>query len=116
MTAISLTAKLAAFSDFWSPKIVTRFNDNDVMLVKIKGEFKWHSHHDTDDFFLVLLGQVTIHLRDGNVILNAGDLYVVPKGVEHCPMSADEAHILLIEPTGTPNTGNTATAAVKMAI
>ena len=116
MTAISLTAKLAAFSDLWSPKIVTRFNDNDVMLVKIKGEFNWHSHPDTDDFFLVLLGQVTIQLRDGNVILNAGDLYVVPKGVEHCPMSADEAHILLIEPTGTPNTGNTATAAVKMAI
>ena len=116
MTAISLNAKLAAFSDFWSPKIVTRFNDNDVMLVKIKGEFNWHSHPDTDDFFLVLLGQVTIQLRDGNVILNAGDLYVVPKGVEHCPMSADEAHILLIEPTGTPNTGNTATAAVKMAI
>ncbi|MBJ2152432.1 cupin domain-containing protein [Paracoccus sp. IB05] len=83
------------------------------MLVKIKGEFTWHAHADTDDFFLVLDGQVTIQLRDGNVTLNPGELYVVPKGVEHCPMAAEEASILLIEPAGTPNTGDAATAARK---
>ena len=116
MTAINLAAKLAAFDDLWSPKIVTQFNGNDVMVVKINGEFVWHSHPETDDFFLVLFGQVTIQLRDGNVILNPGDLYVVPKGVEHCPMSSDEAHLLLIEPAGTPNTGDTATAVAKTAI
>jgi mannose-6-phosphate isomerase-like protein (cupin superfamily) len=112
MTAINLAAKLAEFSDLWSPKIVTQFNGNDVMVVKIKGEFVWHSHPDTDDFFLVLSGQVTIQLRDGNVVLNPGELYVVPKGVEHCPMSSEEAHVLLIEPAGTPNTGDPKTAAV----
>ena len=116
MTAINLAAKLAGFDDLWSPKIVTQFNGNDVMVVKIKGEFVWHSHPETDDFFLVLFGQVTIQLRDGDVILNPGDLYVVPKGVEHCPMSSDEAHLLLIEPAGTPTTCDTATAAVKTAI
>ena len=116
MTAINLAAKLAGFGDLWSPKIVTQFNGNDVMVVKINGEFIWHSHPETDDFFLVLFGQVTIQLRDGNVILNPGDLYVVPKGVEHCPMSSGEAHLLLIEPAGTPNTGDTATAVAKTAI
>ena len=116
MTAINLTAKLAEFSELWSPKIVTQFNGNDVMVVKINGEFVWHSHPETDDFFLVLQGQVTIQLRDGNVVLNPGELYVVPKGVEHCPMSSDEAHLLLIEPAGTPNTGNLKTAVFKTAI
>jgi mannose-6-phosphate isomerase-like protein (cupin superfamily) len=116
MTAINLAAKLGEFSDLWSPKIVTRFNGNDVMVVKIKGEFVWHSHPDADDFFMVLSGQVTIQLRDGNLILNPGELYVVPKGVEHCPMSSEEAHLLLIEPAGTPNTGDPTTAAVKTTI
>jgi mannose-6-phosphate isomerase-like protein (cupin superfamily) len=116
VTAINLAAKLTEFSDLWSPKIVTQFNGNDVMVVKINGEFVWHSHPDTDDFFLVLSGQVTIQLRDGNVVLNPGELYVVPKGVEHCPMSSAEAHLLLIEPAGTPNTGNPKTAAQKRTI
>ena len=116
MTAINLTAKLAEFSDHWSPKIVTQFNGNDVMLVKIKGEFVWHSHPDTDDFFLVLSGQVTIQQRGGNIVLNPGELYVVPKGVEHCPMSSAEAHLLLIEPAGTPKTGDPKTATTKIAI
>ncbi len=116
MTAINLAAKLAGFPEHWSPKIITRFNDNDVMVVKINGEFVWHSHPDTDDFFLVLSGQVTIQLRDGNVVLNPGELYVVPKGVEHCPMSSAEAHLLLIEPAGTPNTGDLKTAAINTAI
>jgi mannose-6-phosphate isomerase-like protein (cupin superfamily) len=95
---INLARKLSSFEGHWQPKIVGEFNGNDLMVVKVKGEFNWHKHDDTDDFFLVLKGQLTIQLREGNVVLNPGELYVVPKGVEHCPMSAEEAHILLIEP------------------
>ena len=115
-TAISLTEKLSAFSDHWSPKIIAHFNGHDVMVVKVKGEFVWHSHPETDDFFLVLNGNLTIQLRDGEVRLAPGDLYVVPKGVEHRPVAEEETHLLLIEPCGTPNTGDPATAAVKHAI
>jgi mannose-6-phosphate isomerase-like protein (cupin superfamily) len=115
-TAIKLNEKLGEFSDFWSPKIVGSFNGHDLMLVKVKGEFNWHSHPDTDDFFLVLKGCLTIDLRDGPVTLGPGELYVVPKGVEHRPCAETETHILLIEPSGTPNTGDPATAAVKVAI
>jgi mannose-6-phosphate isomerase-like protein (cupin superfamily) len=114
--AVSLTEKLAAFSGNWSPKIIAQFNGHDVMVVKVKGEFVWHSHPDTDDFFLVLRGKLTIQLRDGEVSLAPGDLYVVPKGVEHRPVAEEETHFLLIEPCGTPNTGDPATAAVKYAI
>jgi mannose-6-phosphate isomerase-like protein (cupin superfamily) len=116
MSAINLKSKLASFSDHWSPKIVTRFNGHDVMLVKAKGEFTWHSHPDTDDFFLVLKGRMTIRLRDRDVDLSAGEMFVVPKGVEHCPVAAEEVHVLLIEPEGTPNTGDESTAATKTAI
>jgi mannose-6-phosphate isomerase-like protein (cupin superfamily) len=114
--AINLAEKLCAFADLWSPKIVTQFNGHDVMVVKVNGEFVWHSHADTDDFFLVLKGNLIIQLRDGEVSLGPGDLYVVPKGVEHRPIAAAETHLLLIEPHGTPNTGDLATAAVKLAI
>ena len=113
MSAINLSEKLALFSDLWSPKIVGDFNGHDVMVVKVKGEFTWHSHPDTDDFFLVLKGRLQIKLRDGDVVLGTGELYVVPKGVEHCPVAEEETHLLLIEPAGLPNTGNAATAAVK---
>ncbi|MGC2032121.1 MAG: cupin domain-containing protein, partial [Steroidobacteraceae bacterium] len=82
------------------------------MVVKVKGEFVWHKHDDTDDFFLVLAGQITIQLRDGTVRLGPGEVFVVPKGVEHRPVAEDEAHLLLIEPRGTPNTGDVATARV----
>jgi mannose-6-phosphate isomerase-like protein (cupin superfamily) len=121
MAAINLHEKLAKFSEHWSPKIVSSYNGNDVMVVKVKGEFVWHFHPETDDFFLVLKGTLRIDLRDtaGNethVDLNPGDLYVVPRGVEHRPVAADEVHLLLIEPTGTPNTGDTATAAIKVRI
>ncbi|MGL4235185.1 cupin domain-containing protein [Tabrizicola sp.] len=111
--AIDLVRELGKFTDHWSPKIIAGFNGHDVMLVKVQGEFVWHSHPETDDFFLVLKGRLTIQLRDGDVTLNEGELYVVPKGVEHCPMASEEAHLLLIEPAGTPNTGDPATAAVK---
>ena len=83
------------------------------MVVKVKGAFVWHKHDGTDDFFLVLKGRVTIQMRDGNVSLGPGEMFVVPKGVEHCPVAEEESHILLIEPSGTPNTGNAETAAPR---
>ena len=116
MNAVNLKDKLASFSEHWSPKIVSDFNGHDVMVVKAKGEFDWHSHPDTDDFFLVLKGQITIKLRDQDIQLKAGEMFVVPKGVEHCPVAEDEAELLIIEPHGTPNTGDPATAAKKVAI
>lgn len=116
MDAVNLKEKLALFSEHWSPKIVASFNGHDIMVVKFQGEFEWHSHPDTDDFFLVIKGEVTIKLRDGDVVLNEGELFVVPQGVEHCPMATDEAEVLLIEPAGTPNTGDAETAAVKVKI
>ena len=103
---VNLAAKLALFGEHWSPKVVARFNGLAVQVVKVQGEFVWHRHEETDDFFLVLDGHLTIQLRDGNVELDAGELVVVPRGVEHCPLAADEASILLIEPAGTPNTGD----------
>ena len=114
--AVDLAGKFASFPEHWSPKIVASYNGNDVLVVKVKGEFVWHSHADTDDFFLVLKGRLTIRMRDGDVTLEPGQLYVVPKGVEHCPMAEEETHLMLIEPAGTPNTGNPATAAIKEAI
>jgi mannose-6-phosphate isomerase-like protein (cupin superfamily) len=111
--AIDLSEKLSTFSEHWSPRTVTQFNDCDVMVVKVKGEFVWHKHDDTDDFFLVLKGMLDIQLRDRTVTLGPGQMYVVPKGVEHRPIAREEVHLLLIEPTGTPNTGNAATAAPR---
>ncbi|MFK7963380.1 MAG: cupin domain-containing protein [Burkholderiaceae bacterium] len=113
MKAINLSNKLAAFSEHWSPKTVTKFNGHDVMVVKVMGEFNWHSHTDTDDFFLVLKGSLTIKMREGDVDLKAGEMFVVPRGVEHCPFATEEAELLLIEPTGTPNTGDSDTAAIR---
>lgn len=83
MNAINLAQKLATFADHWQPRTVGQFNGHDLMVVKVKGEFVWHKHDDTDDFFLVLDGRVTIRLRDGDVTLGPGELFVVPKGVEH---------------------------------
>ena len=114
--AVRLAEKLASFAEHWSPKIVSTFNAHDVMVVKLKGEFVWHSHPDTDDFFLVLKGHLTLQTRDGDVQLGPGDLYVVPKRVEHRPVAEEEVHLLLIEPQGTPNTGDPATAAAKETI
>jgi mannose-6-phosphate isomerase-like protein (cupin superfamily) len=103
---VNLAEKLAAFQGEWRPKIVARLNDYNVFVVKMKGEFVWHKHDETDDFFLVLEGRVTIQLRDRDVELREGELLVVPRGVEHCPRVDEEAHVLLIEPVGTPNTGD----------
>jgi mannose-6-phosphate isomerase-like protein (cupin superfamily) len=103
---VNLAQKLGLFDEHWQPKIVARINDNDVRIVKVKGEFVWHKHDDTDDFFLVLQGHLTIQLRERNVELDEGELFVVPAGVEHCPRADEEASVLLIEPAGTINTGD----------
>ena len=116
MSGVNLAAKLATFSEHWQPRTVGQFNGHDLMVVKLKGPFVWHLHEDTDDFFLVLKGRLRIELRDGSVELGPGEIYVVPKGVEHRPVADEEVHLLLIEPTGTPNTGDRATAAPRVAI
>ena len=113
MAVINLDEKLSSFSEHWVPKIVETFNGHDVMVVKLEGEFIWHSHPDTDDLFFVIKGRLTIQLRDGDVHLGPGELYVVPKGVEHRPVAEEEVWLLLIEPSGTPNTGDAATAVTK---
>jgi mannose-6-phosphate isomerase-like protein (cupin superfamily) len=104
--AVDLAAKLALFTEHWSPKVVARLNDYEVKVVKVQGEFVWHSHDDTDELFLVLDGTLDIRLRDGDVRLTAGQLYVVPRGVEHCPVAEGEVAALLIEPAGVVNTGS----------
>jgi mannose-6-phosphate isomerase-like protein (cupin superfamily) len=103
---VNLANKLSRFDEHFQPKIVGRLNDYKLMVVKAKGEIVWHSHEDTDDFFLVLKGRLTIQLRDREVELAEGELFVVPRGVEHRPVAHEEAHLLLIEPAGTPNTGD----------
>ena len=111
--SINLAEKLGAFSDHWSPRTVALFNGHDVMVVKVEGEFVWHKHDDTDDFFLVLKGTLDLQLRHRVVTLGPGEMFIVPKGVEHRPVAREEVHLLLIEPTGTPNTGDKATAAER---
>lgn len=116
MKSVNLAQKLATFSEHWQPRTVGLFNGHDLMVVKVKGEFRWHKHDDTDDFFLVLKGRLTIRLREGDVTLGPGEMFVVPKGMEHCPVAEEEVHMLLIEPTGTPNTGDAQTAAPRRVI
>ena len=110
---VILSEKLAQFSDYFSPRTIAEFNGHDIMVTKLRGPFVWHKHDDTDDFFLVLLGRLEIELRDQTITLGPGEMYVVPKGVEHRPVARGEVHLLLIEPTGTPNTGDAATAAPR---
>ena len=104
--AINFQDKLARFSDHWAPKVVAQMNDYQLKLVKIQGEFVWHSHADTDEVFIVLDGRMRIELRDGGVDLGPGEMFVVPKGVEHKPSAPDECRILLVEPKGVVNTGD----------
>ncbi len=104
---VNLRDKLTQLDGLWSPRIIADLNDYKIVVVKVKGEFVWHSHPETDDFFLVLDGWLTIQLRDReDVELSAGELFVVEAGVEHCPRSDEGAEILLIEPRGTVNTGD----------
>lgn len=100
-----LTA-LAAVGEPWQPHRLTSVNDYDVKVVKLVGEFVWHSHPETDELFLVVAGELTIQLRDRDVVLGPNDVFVVPKGVEHCPRADEEVHAILIEPKGTVNTGD----------
>lgn len=116
MKSINLAEKLSAFTEHWQPRTVGEFNGHDLMVVKVQGAFQWHKHDDTDDFFLVLKGRLAIQMRDGNVTLGPGEMFVVPKGIEHRPVAEEEAHILLIEPTGTPNTGDAQTAVPRRVI
>ena len=116
MQPINLAAKLALFSETYAPKIVGAFNGHDLMVVKVLGDFVWHDHPDTDDFFMVLSGELMIDLPDATVTLQPGEVFVVPRGMQHRPRAAIETHLLLIEPAGTPNTGDVATAVVKTAL
>jgi mannose-6-phosphate isomerase-like protein (cupin superfamily) len=104
--AVNLAEKFATFSDHWAPRLVATYNGNDVRIVKVEGEFVWHAHADTDDFFLVLQGELDIELRDRTVTLGPGELYVVPRGVEHRPVARrGEVRMINIEPGGTHNLG-----------
>jgi mannose-6-phosphate isomerase-like protein (cupin superfamily) len=103
---VNFRQKLSLFTSHWSPRIVARMNDYHFKLVKIKGDFIWHSHPETDETFVVLDGSMRIDFRDGSVALHAGEMYVVPKGIEHKPYADKECSLLLIEPAGTVNTGN----------
>ena len=103
---VNLSEKIGVLDEPFKPGIVGYLNDYKLVVVKVRGEFVWHNHDDTDDFFLVLRGGLTIQLRDRDVELGPGELFVVPRGVEHCPKADEEAHVLLIEPRGTTNTGD----------
>ena len=105
-TPINIKDKLSKFSDHWSPKIIAQMNDYHFKLVKFKGDFVWHQHDDTDETFIVLEGKMRIDFRDGSVELKKGEMFVVPKGVEHKPFAEDECQILLVEPAGVVNTGD----------
>jgi mannose-6-phosphate isomerase-like protein (cupin superfamily) len=105
-TPINLKEKLATFSDHWSPKIIAQMNDYHFKLVKFQGDFVWHRHDDTDEVFIALDGEMSIEFREGTVTLKAGEMFVVPRGVEHKPYAEKECKVMLVEPAGTINTGN----------
>jgi mannose-6-phosphate isomerase-like protein (cupin superfamily) len=103
---VNLAQKLTLFTEYWSPKIVGELNDSHVKLVKVKGEFTWHHHDNEDELFLVIKGRLLIKLQDRDITLDEGEFVIIPKGVEHKPVAEEEAHILLLEPKSTLNTGN----------
>lgn len=114
---VDLESKLAAFSEAWQPRTVALFNGHDIMVAKLRGQYHWHVHPDTDDFFLVLKGDLQIDLEDGSTVsLKPGQVYIVPRGIRHRPRAEPEAHIMLIEPTGTPNSGDPLTAAPRRVV
>jgi mannose-6-phosphate isomerase-like protein (cupin superfamily) len=104
--AVDLVERLSLVAEHWAPKVVARLNNYEIKVVKVQGEFVWHTHDDTDELFLVVAGELTIQLRERDVVLRPGQLFVVPQGVEHCPIAAGEVHAVLIEPAGVVNTGN----------
>jgi len=103
---VNLADTFAAFDERWRPKIVAELNDSYVKVVKLEGEFVWHHHDEEDELFLVVSGRLRMKLRDGDVVLEPGELLVVPRGVEHCPVAEGETHVVLVEPTTVVNTGN----------
>lgn len=109
VTRINLAEKFGRFADQWSPKVVADLNDSHVKLAKVQGEFVWHHHADEDELFMVIRGELTIELRDGQVTLGPGELAVIPKGVEHRPVAHEEVHLMLIEPKGIRPTGDVMT-------
>jgi mannose-6-phosphate isomerase-like protein (cupin superfamily) len=113
MRPVNLAAKLTQISTHWDPHVIAAYNDNDIMVVKFQGEFPFHLHEDTDDFFLVLKGEMVMDLESAAHAVKAGEIFVVPKGMTHRPRADQECEVLLIEPKGEPNTGDPATAAAK---
>lgn len=113
MTPINLAEKLTQFTTHWDPHVIADYNDNDVMVVRFQGEFPFHLHENTDDFFLVLEGEMTMDLENQSHLVRPGELFIVPRGVTHRPRAKAECKVLLIEPKGEPNTGDIATAAAK---
>ena len=103
---VDLAEKFSLFSEHWSPKVVARLNDYEIKIVKVQGEFVWHTHEDTDELFLVTSGELTIRMQGGDVVLGPGQLFVVTRGVEHCPFADEEAQAILMEPIGVINTGD----------
>ena len=116
MDKINLNQKLSLFHEHWSPKIVGEMNDSYIKLAKLQGEFDWHHHDNEDELFFVIKGQLTIKFRDKDLVLSAGELVVIPKGVDHLPIAAEEVHVMLIEPKGTLNTGNVVTEKTKQVL
>jgi mannose-6-phosphate isomerase-like protein (cupin superfamily) len=104
--SLNFAEKIARIDPYWTPRVIAEMNDYQFKVVKLLGDFIWHDHPDTDETFIVLEGQLRIDLRDGHVLVNAGEMYVVPKGVEHKPFAGQEVKLLLIEPKGVLNTGN----------
>ncbi|WP_329385952.1 cupin domain-containing protein [Streptomyces sp. NBC_01351] len=113
---VNIAEKLAGFTEQWAQRRIARVNDYEVKVAKLQGEFVWHTHEDTDELFLVISGTLTIRLRDGDVTLGPGEMYVVPRGVEHCPAADEEVAILLFEPAGTSNTGDAGGARTREAV
>jgi len=106
MQKVNLTQKFSLFDEHWSPKLVGELNGQHVKLAKVKGEFVWHRHDAEDELFLVVKGRLVIKLRDRDVVLDEGEFFIVPRGVEHKPVAEDEVHLLMFEPASTLNTGN----------
>lgn len=106
---INLAQKFSLFQDHWSPKVVADLNDSFIKLAKVEGEFVWHQHEDQDELFIIVKGRLRMKFRDGETLLESGDILVIPKGVEHCPVAEEEVHLILIEPKETLHTGTTQT-------
>ncbi|MEV1202933.1 cupin domain-containing protein [Microbispora rosea] len=103
---VNIADKLSLIDELWTQKKIAGLNDYEIKLAKLKGEFVWHTHPETEELFVVVSGRLTIRLREGDVVLGPGELYVVPRGVEHCPVAEEETAVMLVEPVGTLNTGD----------